>query len=260
MPLLFACLGIILSMKKASFLNVSLTRSDPQIGTLNFNQVISFGNTQAQAVTQSITLNGNPVPFPQDLPTISIKSACPDINGKESCSNGGSASDPSNTCVPSSAWALIVVNQLFASVAIIVQVAMAIALYIGKGNRIIHQILNGIAVITLLISVASIMNVPARLYQVCLSPTLDNLSNLGGSSRSVSYTLDVGGKRLRTAPSFAKISHAAIVTARAAALLLAALLFQILNIAANHKLLDGSVAPAGATEFYLLAAMAATTR
>jgi hypothetical protein len=137
---------------------------------------------------------------------------------------------------------------------------MAIALYIGKGNRIIHQILNGIAVITLLISVASIMNVPARLYQVCLSPTLDNLSNLGGSSRSVSYTLDVGGKRLRTAPSFAKISHAAIVTARAAALLLAALLFQILNIAANHKLLDGSVAPAGATEFYLLAATAATTR
>ena len=188
-------------MKKASFLNVSLTRSDPQIGTLNFNQVISFGNTQAQAVTQSITLNGNPIPGPSplDLPTTSFKSACPDINGKESCYNGGSASD---ACVPSSAWALVVVNQLFASVAIIVQVAMTIALYIGKGNRIIHQILNGIAVITLLISVASIMNVPARLYQVCLSPILDNLDNVGGSSRSVSYTLDVGGKRLRTAPSF----------------------------------------------------------
>ena len=106
-----------------------------------------------------------------------------------SCSNGP---DSASTCVPSSAWVLIVVNQLFASVAIIVQVAMAIALCIGKGNRFIHQILNGIAVIALLISVVSIMNVPVRLYQVCVSP-LPPIIMLPDGAVSFSYSFDVGG-------------------------------------------------------------------
>ena len=104
--------------------------------------------------------------------------------------------------MPSSAWALIVVNQLFASVAIVVQAAMIVALCIDKGNRIIHQILNGIAVIALLISVASIMNVPARLYQVCLSPVLEQALAQSGSNMSVSYTFDFGGKSPCAAPSF----------------------------------------------------------
>ena len=49
-----------------------------------------------------------------------------------------------------------------------------------------------------------------------------------------------------------KISHAPFVTSRAAALLLTALLLQILNVVANHVLLDGGApAAAGVAEFYL---------
>ena len=95
---------------------------------------------------------------------------------------------------------MIVVNQLSVSVAIIVQVAMMIALLIGKGNRIMHQILNSIAVLALLISVISIMNVPVRLYQVCVSPIFVQMK-LPAGVVSVSYTFDIGGMGLNTAPN-----------------------------------------------------------
>jgi hypothetical protein len=101
--------------------------------------------------------------------------------------------------LPSSAWALIVVNQFFAGAAIVVQAAMFVALCVGKGSRIVIQILNGVAVIALLISVVSIMNIPARLFEVCLRPLLGQLSS---NSLAVSYTFDVGGERQRAASSF----------------------------------------------------------
>jgi hypothetical protein len=55
--------------------------------------------------------------------------------------------------------------------------------------------------------------------------------------------------------NLAKISysHATILTPRTGALLLTALLLQVLNAVSNHLLLDGSVAPAslaGVADFY----------
>ena len=201
MPLLFAFIGIIVSMQKASFLNINASVMRADIGSIKVTQVFNFGNTQARVVTMSATLNGQSLPTPSDFNTSKFSSACPDINGIESC-----YSPDSNACAPSSAWALIVVNQLFTSFAIIMQVAMVIALYFGKGNRTMHQILNSIAVILLLISVISIMNVPVRLYQVCIGQTFAFSTAKGLSFTAVpSYTFDAGGedpshpKRLNTA-------------------------------------------------------------
>ena len=99
MPLLFALIGIIVSMQKASFLNYSITLTgDSQ--KIKTDQVVYFGNTQFRVGAQSAILNGQPVPESpgfQDLNTTGIKSACPDINGSESCSTNGGIS----TCVPS---------------------------------------------------------------------------------------------------------------------------------------------------------------
>lgn len=201
MPLLFAFIGIIVSMQKASFLNINATVMRADVGSIKITQVVNFGNTQARVVTTSATLNGQSLPTPSDFNTSKFSSACPDINGIESC-----YSPDSNACAPSSAWALIVVNQLFTSFAIIMQVAMVVALYFGKGNRTMHQILNSIAVILLLISVISIMNVPVRLYQVCLGQLFATIVPQEASFTAVpSYTFDAGGedpshpKRLNTA-------------------------------------------------------------
>ena len=96
MPLLFALIGIIVSMQKASFLNYSITLTgDSQ--KIKTDQVVYFGNTQFRVGAQSAILNGQPVPESPDLNTTGIKSACPDINGSESCSTNGEIS----TCVPS---------------------------------------------------------------------------------------------------------------------------------------------------------------
>ena len=192
LPLLLAVLGVILSMKKASFANLSVSTQTP-IGAYKIDQVINYGNAQFQLIKSSTTLGGRTEPSPIDTPTVSIKSACPNNNGTESCSNGGGSPSSSNPeiCVPSSAWALIVVNQVFASVAIIVQAAMVVALCFGKGNRMILQVLNGIAIIALLISVACVMNVPARIYTVCYSPIFQQ--QLQSADISLSYSFDVGG-------------------------------------------------------------------
>jgi hypothetical protein len=179
-------------MKKASFLNWSVSMQTP-IGAFQADQVINFGNAQFQLIKSSTTLGGRTEPSPIDTPTVSIKSACPNIDGKESCSNGGGSPSSSNLeiCVPSSAWALIVVNQVFVSVAIIVQAAMVVALCFGKGNRMILQVLNGIAIIALLISVACVMNVPARIYTVCYGPIFQQ--QFQSADISLSYSFDVGG-------------------------------------------------------------------
>jgi hypothetical protein len=193
LPMLFAFVGIIICTKTANFINIGITMTLPSIGTININEVISFGNMQVQ-FSQSSVENGYPQ---QSNPAVAINSACPSSSGTESCSSNGGLTSPSalETCVPSSAWALIIVNQFFASFALIVQAAILFALFRGKGNRMAHQVLSVIAAIALLISVVSVMNVPARLYQVCIFPSIQKLSSTDPNfAFSVSYTFDVGGK------------------------------------------------------------------
>jgi hypothetical protein len=98
--------------------------------------------------------------------------------------------NPGESCLPSSAWSLVVVTQLFASVAITVQAAIAITLYMGKGSRMIHQILSAIAAISLIISVSSVMNIPARYFSVCLGPSTEQGANV---RVALSFTFDFGG-------------------------------------------------------------------
>ena len=179
-------------MKKASFLNVKLMVTIAPGFDLNMIYVVSFGNTQVDFISATATVNGQYYPLPQSLPNVTrINSACPDINGTESCSrqDGPPRGPFSDTCLPSSAWALVVVIQVFASIAIIVQAAIAFALFMAKGSRMIHQILSVIAAVALLISVSSVMNVPARFYSVCLSPTAPQSVAL-----SASYAFDAGGE------------------------------------------------------------------
>jgi hypothetical protein len=195
--LLFALAGIITSMKKASFLNLKVMGTLFPGVDLNVIYVVSFGNTQIDFISATATLNGQdyPLPGPQSLPNVTrINSACPNINGTESCSlqdgpPGPGGPQSSDACLPSSAWALVVVSQVFASIAIIVQAAIAFALFMAKGSRMIHQILSVIAAVALLISVSSVMNVPARFYSVCLSPTAPQSFTL-----SASYAFDAGGE------------------------------------------------------------------
>ena len=181
-------------MKKASFLNVNVVPAKWSPGyEVSFSYVLSFGTTQVAGVSATVTINGQVQPYPSDfLPTTIIDSACPDINGTESCIGKSGRPGPlSDTCLPSSAWALVVVSQFFASIAIIVQAAIAVALFMGKGSRMIHQILSVIAAVFLIISVSSVMNVPARFYSVCLSPMAGQSGSFG--SISASYTFDAGG-------------------------------------------------------------------
>lgn len=202
LPLLLACIGIILGMKKGCVLYVDQSSDDVFINvTVIISFVVNIGNAQIEIVSSQLK---NYIDFPiqpYETTITSFKSACPDINGRESCFNGGIAPIypnpfiPQDQCVPSSAWALVIVNQLFASVAIVVQVLMIVALCIGKGNRVVHQVLNGIGAIALLISVVGIMMVPSRLYQVCASPILQQ--------SVVEATMPgAGGKQLCAAPSF----------------------------------------------------------
>jgi hypothetical protein len=192
--LLFALAGIITSMKKASFLNFSLSANIAPV-VFSLNQITSVGNTQIELV--SMTINGKEQTPSPDSSVLSIKSACPDINGTETCFGQNGQTDASQACLPSSAWALVVVSQVFASIAIIVQAAIAVALFMGKGSRMIHQIFSVIAAVALIISVSSVMNVPARFYSTCYNALLRQLPVSEGISISVSYTFDVGGDLLR---------------------------------------------------------------
>ena len=189
LSLLFALAGIVTSMKNASILNTSATASSSD-AIFSINQIISVGNTQIELI--SMVSNGKELPSPPDA-VVGIKSACPDINGTESCFDQIGQTDISQACLPSSAWALVIVSQVFASIAIIVQAAIAFALFMGKGSRMIHQILSVIAAVALIVSVSSVMNVPARFYSVCFISLAQRL----GLSFSASYTFDVGGELLR---------------------------------------------------------------
>ena len=112
--LLFALAGIVTSMKKASFLNISATVSYGSFVS-SINQIISVGNTQIELI--SMVSNGKEQP-PSPNSVLRIKSACPDISGKESCFGQNGQTDISQACLPSSAWALAIVCHFFASIAL----------------------------------------------------------------------------------------------------------------------------------------------
>ena len=211
-PLILSVLGVVLSMNKASILKISLTATG-QGNTFTMNQVTAIGNRQERFISFTATLNGNPQPMPfpfLSYTTVTFKNACPSVNFSESCYDpsadpSGSQQPPADgtqVCVPSSAWALIIVNQFFSSVAIILQAAVAFALCVGKGSRILHHTLSVIAIIALLISVSAVMAVPSRFYVMCwLKGPFGTLANeLPNSSLSASFVFDAGGQLLPPAP------------------------------------------------------------
>ena len=140
-PLVFAILGIVFSMRNATIVN------------------ISFGS---QTISSTLGNVYAPAQGPPDSQSSGqrIGGACP---GEDSCGTGA-ASD--NACVPSSVWSLIIVNQLFASLAIVLQAAMTAALCVRRGNRGIHQILGAIVVVLLLIAFGAVCGVPVRFIKV----------------------------------------------------------------------------------------------
>jgi hypothetical protein len=83
----------------------------------------------------------------------------------------------------------IVVNQLFASVAIILQAAVTAALCMRRGTQMIHQCVSFVAVICMILSVATVMAVPRRIFDVCVAAI--------SPSASVSYYMNLGGERGR---------------------------------------------------------------
>jgi hypothetical protein len=162
-PLVFAILGIVFSIKNATIVNVS-------VASQTFSSTL--GNLYS-SVAQG-----------PGLPSSSqrISGACP---GEDSCVPGaGAASDAA--CVPSSVWSLMIVNQFFASVAIVLQAAMTAALCARRGTRGIHQILGAIVVVLLLIAFGAVCGVPVRFVKVCAPSSINGIS--------YTYALDFGGQ------------------------------------------------------------------
>ena len=165
-PLIFAILGMVFSIRNATIINVSINSQTFTSG---------LGNLYMSTAT------GPNAPLPLG---VKIVGACP---GEDSCVLGSGAA-PDKVCVPSSVWSLIIVNQFFASVAIILQAAMAAALCARRGTRVIHQLLGASVIFLLIIAFASLCGVPARFYKVCSTIP----SDVNGVS--VTYALDFGGQ------------------------------------------------------------------
>ena len=169
LPLIFAVLGVVFCMNNASGYTVSVN---------GFSASATIGNTQIS--TAQVSVNpGSPI-------NLKISGPCP---GEDQCVSGGAQPDAPDICMPSSAWALIVVNQLFASVAIILQAAVTAALCMRRGTQMIHQCVSFIALICMILSVATVMAVPRRIFDVCVAAI--------SPSVSVSYYMNLGGERGR---------------------------------------------------------------
>jgi hypothetical protein len=185
LPLIFAVLGVVFCMNNASGYTVSVN---------GFSASATIGNTQIS--TAQVSVN------PGSQMNLRISGPCP---GEDQCVSGGAQPDAPAICMPSSAWALIVVNQLFASVAIILQAAVTAALCVHhlpalcvcntlarcmrRGTQMIHQCVSFIALICLILSVATVMAVPRRIFDVCVAAI--------SPSASVSYYMNLGGERGR---------------------------------------------------------------
>jgi hypothetical protein len=172
LPLIFTVLGVVFSRNYASNYTVSTSGGGQSVSV-----TVTLGNTQFFSVLPS--QSGAPAAV-----TGIIVGPCP---GVDQC-QPSSPLDSNSICFPSTAWGLIVVNQFFASVAIILLAAMTGALCLRRGSRMIHQCLTFVAVICMLLAFATVMAIPNRFFSTC-SPTPPT-----SISTSISVTLDFGGQ------------------------------------------------------------------
>jgi hypothetical protein len=156
-PLVFAILGIVFSIRNATIVNVSVASQ-------------TFSSTLGNLYMTTAQGPG------QQSSSQRISGAC---SGEDSCGSNA-------PCVPSSVWSLMIVNQLFASVAIVLQAAMTAALCARRGTRGIHQILGAIVVVLLLIAFGAVCGVPVRFFKVCATSSVNGIS--------FTYALDFGGQ------------------------------------------------------------------
>ncbi len=163
LPLIFAVLGVVFSAKNATNFNISAS---------GLSAVNTFGNRQ---ITAQNPVTGTTLTF-------KIVGPC---SGQDQCSQSPDPNDPTAICFPSSVWGLVVVNQLFASVAIFIQAAAIAALYLGRGTRKLHQFLCFLAALCLLISLSTVVSVASRQISLC--------KNIPPSGVTISYSLDFGG-------------------------------------------------------------------
>jgi hypothetical protein len=165
LPLIFAVLGVVFSANNATNFNLSAS---------GLSAVYTFGNRQITAQT----------PVTGTTQTLKIVGPC---SGQDQCSQSPppDPNDPTASCFPSSVWGLVVVNQVFASVAIFIQAAAIAALYLGRGTRKLHQFLCFLAALCLLISLSTVVSVASRQISLCM--------NIPPSGVTISYSLDFGG-------------------------------------------------------------------
>ncbi len=125
----------------------------------------TFGNTQL-----ALGFPPNVPPPPVPIPDIKFQGACPETSNCPSLS-GPSGGDPNNPsiCLPSQSWSMVIVNQVFASFAIILQAATPIGLFLGKGSRNLYQGLSVCALIFLAVCAATLVQVPLRFIGECAS-------------------------------------------------------------------------------------------
>jgi hypothetical protein len=164
LPLIFAVLGVVFSAKNATNFNISAS---------GLSVVSTIGNRQ---ITSQNPVTGT-------TQTLKIVGPC---SGQDQCSQSPppDPNDPTAVCYPSSVWGLVVVNQLFASVAIFIQAAAIAALYLGRGTRKLHQFMCFLAAVCMLISLSTVASVASRQLAVC--------SNIP-SGVTISFSLDFGG-------------------------------------------------------------------
>jgi hypothetical protein len=138
--LIMAIIGISVCAKTATSVTISAQG-------LSFKQS-TYGNTQ-------LTLGFPPGVPPLPNPVYKFKGACP---AEPKCPTFD-PNDPS-LCLPSQSWSMVIVNQLFASFAIILQAATPIGLFLGKGSRKLYQGLSVCALIFLAVCAVTLLQVP----------------------------------------------------------------------------------------------------
>jgi len=153
--LILAIIGISVCAKTATSVTISSQG-------LSFKQS-TYGNTQLV-----LGLPPNTPTPPTPIPVLKFKGACP---AESKCpaillNLGG---DDLSICLPSASWSMVIVNQVFASFAIILQAAIPIGLFLGKGSRKLYQGLSVCALIFLVVCAVTLLQVPLLFNSECAS-------------------------------------------------------------------------------------------